>query len=335
MLSLLDCTLRDGANVVGYGFNRDLTQLMIKGLMANGIRTIEIGNAQGLGAYGSQNPNVSLSDAEYLDAAKPYMNSAEIGMFMLARNTDDELIHQAASQGLSFIRVGANAGDGPTAYKAIETITASGIKARYSMMKAYLLRPDELAREAEALADRGLAEITIMDSAGTMRPADVTEYVSVMKETVGIPVGFHGHNNLGLSMANAVAAVGAGVDVLDCGLMGMARSAGNIATELAVALFSEKDLLSDVDLFGLLDFIDHELAPAMEAYQYQSAVKPIDLVMGLAGCHSGFTRMYRQIAKAQNVNLYQLIMEASKINRKNPTEALLTEVAARLSACGH
>ena len=83
----------------------------------------------------------------------------------------------------------------------------------------------------------GLDFITIMDSAGTMSPDEVKAYVSRMVRRVSIPVGFHGHDNLGLSVADAVAAYREGAEIIDCGLMGMARSAGNLATEMAVAVF--------------------------------------------------------------------------------------------------
>ena len=49
-MNLFDCTLRDGANVVGNGFSRELTLSMIEGLIENGITEIEFGNAKGLGA---------------------------------------------------------------------------------------------------------------------------------------------------------------------------------------------------------------------------------------------------------------------------------------------
>ena len=74
-----------------------------------------------------------------------------------------------------------------------------------------------------------------MDSADTMMPDDAFAYVKALKSRVKIPVAFHGHNNLGLSVANALSAYEAGADVFDCGLLGMAHSAGNCATELAAA----------------------------------------------------------------------------------------------------
>ena len=49
-VKLMDCTLRDGANVVGKGFSAQLTDLMLDGLTACQIPIIEFANAGGIGA---------------------------------------------------------------------------------------------------------------------------------------------------------------------------------------------------------------------------------------------------------------------------------------------
>ena len=49
-LTLMDCTLRDGANVVGTGYSAELTKMIIEGLIRSNIRVIEMGNAYGIGA---------------------------------------------------------------------------------------------------------------------------------------------------------------------------------------------------------------------------------------------------------------------------------------------
>ena len=50
-MKIMDCTLRDGGNVIGAGFPADLTTLMLKGLTENGVTIIEMGNCAGLGMY--------------------------------------------------------------------------------------------------------------------------------------------------------------------------------------------------------------------------------------------------------------------------------------------
>lgn len=331
-MELFDCTLRDGANVVGKGFSAKLTRMMIEGLLKNNIKKIEFGNCLGLGAYDANNAIAPLTDAEYCDLVQPYLGKGEIGMFMGVKNANEHFVSYGASRGLKFLRIGANAGDGKTAINGIKLVKKYGMKCRYSMMKGYILSATDLANEARMLEDAGLDAITIMDSAGTMRPDMVGEYVAAMTKKVSIPVGFHGHNNLGLSVANAMTAFEAGASEADCGLMGMARSAGNCATELIAAAMQQQSRLEYVNLLGLLHFIHDELEPAMEQEKsgFKPPVEPLDLVYGYAGCHSSFAKLFIDIAEEQKVDLYQLIIEVSKINRKNPSEALIYEVSKQL-----
>jgi len=329
-LHIFDCTMRDGANVVGKGFDAELTKMMLKGLIACGITTIEMGNALGLGAYEANKSIAPLTDEEYLKLIQPFLPQAEIGMFMGYKNATPENIALAKQYGLKFLRIGANASDGEGACAGIKLVKAAGLKCYYSIMKAYVLSPEDLAQEAKLLEASGLDAITIMDSAGTMTPEDAEAYASALVKAIKIPVAFHGHNNLGLSVANAMAAQKGGATIFDTGLLGMARSAGNCATELLVAVFQKMGYLPSVDLYKLLDFLDAELIPAMEKHNYHVAVKPIDLIFGLAGAHSSFTKMFVDTAKAKNVPLYKLIVEVSKLNRKNPSQDLVNQVADKM-----
>lgn len=328
-MKIMDCTLRDGANVLGNGFPEDLTVMMLKGLTDNGISVIEYGNAKGLGAeeLGFEAP---VSDARYFELAKPYLDKAEIGMFLNAKRYKKENVENAAGAGLSFLRVGADAGDGKLYYEVIKTVKDCGLKCRYSLMKAYLLNPEELADEAWNLEQHGADEVTIMDSAGCMLPEQVKEYVKALKEKITIPVGFHCHNNLGMSAANAQAAMESGADILDCGLLGMARSAGNLATEIACALARKQGQAAEVDFYGLLNFLESTLIPAMEAHGYKTAITPLELILGYSGCHSAFLKTFKKAARDADVDVKRLIVEVSEIDKKSPSEELIRETALRL-----
>lgn len=327
---IMDCTLRDGANVVGKGFDAALTKSMIEGLIGCGITTIEMGNCLGLGAYEADGSIAPCTDEEYLQLIEPYLPHAEIGMFFGYKNVTQANVDLAKKYGLKFLRIGANAGDGAKACEGVRLVKAAGIKCRYSLMKGYILSPEELADEVRMLADCGLDGVTIMDSAGTMMPDQVTQYVKALKAAVDIPVAFHGHNNLGLSVANAIAALEGGADEFDCGLLGMARSAGNCATELLVATFQRLGYFPEVDLYKLLGYLDAELIPAMEERNYHTFVKPYDLILGLAGCHSSFSGLFNQIAAEFGVSVYRLIVAVSAIDRKAPSAELIRRIAAEL-----
>lgn len=330
-MELFDCTLRDGGNVLGNGFPADLTMLMLEGLVDCGVRYIEYGNANGMGAGEAQGKVAPLTDAEYLDLAGPLTGKARLGMFLAAGNATEERVGAAAAGGLSFLRVGANAGDADKARPAVALVKKHKLEACYSLMKAYVLSPDALADEAARLQDMGVDMVTIMDSAGTMMPDEVSGYVKKMVRRVSIPVGFHGHNNLGLSVPNAVAAFREGASIIDCGLLGMARSAGNLATEIAVAVFDRLGIRT-ADLNVLLRFIDEKLAPAMAKHGYKAPVAPLDLVFGLAGCHSSNTAALREASQEFGVDLFRLTMSVSAENRKNPSKDLIKQHAHKLAA---
>lgn len=331
MITLMDCTLRDGANVVGKGFSAEITDIVLDGLTTCHVPIIEFGNAGGIGAYEVAGFTNAETDRTYLDIAQRYLDrGSRLGMFLNAKRYREKNVALAKENGLSFLRVGADAGDGDIAIPAIFEIKKAGLKAFYSAMKAYLLTPDQLAEEGKKLEGAGLDQLTIMDSAGTMLPGQVAEYTKKLTRAVSIPVAFHCHNNLGLSAANAVAAYENGAAILDCCLMGMARSAGNLATEMCVAIMQRYGQMEDIDLYGMLDFIDKRLQPAMDAYQYHNPVTPLDLVLGLSGCHSSFLKKFRAAAQEYQVNLYQLIAQVSAVDQKAPSDELIAKTAIAL-----
>lgn len=329
-MELLDCTLRDGANVVANGFDAERTKMIIEGLIESNITLIEMGNCLGIGAYDANSSVSPLTDSEYCDLAVPYLNRARIGMFAGYRNVTAETVKLAADKGLHFLRIGANAGDGALAREAIARVKGAGIRCFYSIMKGYIQTPEELANEALMLAETGVDLISIMDSAGTMLPTEINEYVTAVVNAVNVPVGFHAHNNLGLSVANSLAAISAGAATIDTSLMGMGRSAGNLPTECAVAVLWKVGRLKEIDLISLLRFIDNRLGPAVAELNHEAPVKPIDIVYGYAGCHSSFAAEFDATSKKTGVDLYRLIIEVSKVDQKSPSVDLINRVADRM-----
>jgi len=329
-LKIMDCTLRDGANVVGDGFSAELTNLILHGLTQNRVPIIEMGNAKGIGAYEIANSVRALTDEEYLVLAQPFLSKAEIGMFLNAKRFRSKNVELVKKYGLHFLRVGADAGDFEIAKDAIRCVKENGLKVYYALMKAYLKTAGELAAEALRLQEMGVDEVTIMDSAGYMWPKDSAAYIAELKRAVTIPVGFHSHNNMYMAMANCVAAAEAGADILDGSLLGMARSAGNICTEAAVAAMDKQGVETGVDLFGLLRFLDQQLIPAMEQNGYQAPIRPLDLILGYSGCHSAFVPIFKKVATETQTDLYKLITVASRKNKKNPSEDFMRDVAKEL-----
>ena len=109
---------------------------------------------------------------------------------------------------------------------------------------------------AKAVLEAGPSEIALADTIGVGVPAQVTDLYERLSEFVpaDIPLRAHFHNTRGTGIANAWAAIEAGVSVLDASLGGLGgcpfapRATGNIATEELIYLAERSGLDHGMDL---------------------------------------------------------------------------------------
>jgi hydroxymethylglutaryl-CoA lyase len=120
----------------------------------------------------------------------------------------------------------------------------------------------QTASLVEQCAATGVTEIALADTIGAAVPADVRRRVSAAQELLAgstVTLRAHFHNTRNTGYANALAAVEAGVDVLDSSLGGIGgcpfapKATGNIATEDLVHLLHRSGMETGVDLAALLD----------------------------------------------------------------------------------
>ena len=78
-------------------------------------------------------------------------------------------------------------------------------------------------------------------------------------------IGFHGHNNLQMGLANTIRAIEVGVDSIDATILGMGRGAGNLNMELLLTYLNKKGLAVDFNVLG--DAIT-SFTPLLEKYQW-------------------------------------------------------------------
>jgi isopropylmalate/homocitrate/citramalate synthase len=106
---------------------------------------------------------------------------------------------------------------------------------------------------AELAARFEQAEVVLADTIGVAAPREVRSLVERTKAD-----GFHGHNTRNTGYANALAALEAGVQVLDASVGGLGgcpyapRASGNIATEDLVYLLEHEGVETGVDLDALI-----------------------------------------------------------------------------------
>ena len=97
--------------------------MVLDGLTASRVPIIEFGNAGGIGAHEVAGFTDALTDEEYPNISKKYLNrSSMLGMFLNAKRQGRKMLIWRAEKRPVFPRVGADAGDGEIAVKAIGDI---------------------------------------------------------------------------------------------------------------------------------------------------------------------------------------------------------------------
>ncbi len=137
---------------------------------------------------------------------------------------------------------------------------------------------------AERAAALGASEIALADSIGVATPWDVRNRIAAVQKVVGtIPLRCHFHNTRNTGIANASAAIDAGVTILDasCGGIGgcpfAPRATGNIATEDLLFMLDRAGFTTGVDLDELIEtanWLERQLGHAIPAMVSKAGVFP-------------------------------------------------------------
>jgi isopropylmalate/homocitrate/citramalate synthase len=91
----------------------------------------------------------------------------------------------------------------------------------------------------------GADRFYIVDTVGAISPLSMRYLVTEIKKVSSIPLATHCHDDFGLAVANGLAAVECGVEVVDVCVNGMGKRAGNLSLEemaLALTIFHGKEL---------------------------------------------------------------------------------------------
>jgi 2-isopropylmalate synthase len=114
---------------------------------------------------------------------------------------------------------------------------------------------DFLAEVVERVIDAGATTVNIPDTVGYAAPDEFAERIRYLRENVRnidrAVVSVHCHNDLGLAVANSLAALGAGARQVECTINGIGERAGNCSLEEVVMA-----LRTRADVYGLETGID-------------------------------------------------------------------------------
>ncbi len=325
---ILEVTLRDGSYLIDFQFTAEDTSNIATALEGVGFRWIEVGH--GLGLYASQagKGSAAATDEEYLEAAAQALKVAKWGMFFIAGIGREEDLRLAARYGMSFIRIGTNVTEAVQAEPYIALAKELGFIVSYNAMKSYAVTPAEFGKVVAQVHSWGADIACLVDSAGSMDPDSVAAYLRAAKAESSSPLGFHGHDNLSLAMANTLRAIEEGAVLVDSSLQGMGRSAGNTVTEVLVAILQRRGFLSHIDLKAAMDVGQGLIQPLLG----KRGIDPMAVTSGLAKFHSSFTDKVQRYARKHQIDVRDLIVRLCQEDQVSAPDELLDRLSHELAS---
>ncbi len=324
-----DPTLRDGNHAMAHKLTLEHIAAYSAAADAAGVPIVEVGHGNGLAASSMQVGEALVSDKDMLTTARKNLTRSKLGIHVIPGfATINRDLRPALDMGVDVVRVGCHCSEADITQRHIAYVRERGKQVHGVLMMSHMLEPERLAEEAMKMETYGAEAVVLMDSAGAFLPADTSDRIRTLAKTLHIPVGFHAHNNLGMAIANSVAALENGATIIDGTARGFGAGAGNAQLELLVAVMHRIGYETGIDFYKILDAADlaeREIIPAIPT------IKSTSIVSGLAGVFSGFSKHVDRVSALTHVDARDVYFELGRRGIVAGQEDLIIEVAQQLS----
>jgi isopropylmalate/homocitrate/citramalate synthase len=235
-IKILDSTLREGEQSVGVSFTKRQRLQIAWMLDYFGVDQIEI------------SPVISQSHRESLKEMKKAGLSAEIIAHGRALPED---IDVSRACDVEWVAIYHSVSDihleskfhitRETALErsvaAIEYAKSHGLKLRFTLEDACRSDTDFLLKFISEVSKAGADRIGIPDTVGIMLPQGMARLIALARTVTDKPIDVHCHNDLGLALANSLAAAEAGADQIHATIDGLGERVGIASlAEVTIAL---------------------------------------------------------------------------------------------------
>ncbi len=251
---ITDSTLRDGSHAMRHQFTEGQVRAVVSALDGAGVEVIEVSHGDGLGGSSFNYGFSGTDEIQLIRAAVDEATAARIAVLLLPGVGTVADLKNAQAAGATVARIATHCTEADVSVQHFGAARDLGMETVGFLMLAHRLEPAELARQARIMVDAGAQCVYVVDSAGALVLAGAQTRVQALIDEIGgqAQVGFHGHQNLSLGVANSVLAVQAGAAQIDGALCALGAGAGNAPTEVLAATFDRMGVRTGVDVPGVL-----------------------------------------------------------------------------------
>ncbi len=332
-LRITDTTLRDGSHAMAHQFTEQQVRETVRALDRAGVEVIEVTHGDGLGGS-SLNYGFSRTDEMTLiAAAREETRQAKIAVLLVPGIGTVEHLKRARDAGAEMVRVATHCTEADVSPQHFAAARDLGMETVGFLMMAHRTSPENLARQARIMVDAGCQCPYVTDSAGALLMHEARARFEALVAEVGDDawVGYHGHQNVSLGVANSVVAYEAGVRYIDGSLCALGAGAGNSPTEVLAAVFDRLGVDTGLDVLGLLDTAENVVRPYLRRWPKMDRNA---IVQGWAGVYSSFLLHAETAAERYKVPTHDVLRRCGELGLVGGQEDMIIDVAIQLTTAG-
>jgi 4-hydroxy-2-oxovalerate/4-hydroxy-2-oxohexanoate aldolase len=327
---LHDMTLRDGMHPKRHLMSLEQMKSIATGLDDAGIPLIEVTHGDGLGGSSVNYGFPAHTDEEYLSTVVPLMKQAKISALLLPGIGTVDHLKMAHDLGVSTIRVATHCTEADVSEQHITLARKMGMDTVGFLMMAHMNSAEGLVKQAKLMEGYGANCIYVTDSAGHLLPDGVKERLSAVRAALNpeTELGFHGHHNLAMGVANSLAAIEAGCSRIDAAAAGLGAGAGNTPMEVLVAVCDLMGIETGVDVFKIQDVAEDLVFPIMD---FPIRIDRDALTLGYAGVYGSFLLFAKRAAVKYGISAREILVEMGRRGMVGGQEDMIEDTALTLA----
>jgi len=275
-ITILDCTLRDGGYYTDWNFSDDFVRDLISASSSAGVNIIELGYKSPIKGNTYKNCDAEVLSSKDFDLSCKFPTELAF-MIDLKEFTDSNGVLDKKmlcdvipvchlSSGFSYCRIATHVSKTDATVEAAQLIRQLGYFVIVNIMGISLLSEKEVVDVAQRFKGMDIEALYFADSLGNLSPVRTSELTKILLQNSALPVGFHAHENQGLSLANSLAALDAGATYIDATALGMGRGAGNVRLEQLLLYLKASGY--DYNPEPLIPMIEKHLIPLLKQYKW-------------------------------------------------------------------
>lgn len=329
-ITVHDMTLRDGMHPKRHQMTLEQMRSIAQGLDDAGVPLIEVTHGDGLGGSSVNYGFPAHSDEEYLGAVIPLLKRAKVSALLLPGIGTVDHLKMAHELGVHTIRVATHCTEADVSEQHITLARKLEMDTVGFLMMSHMNSPQGLVKQAKLMEGYGANCIYVTDSAGYMLPEDVKARLSAVREALKpeTELGFHGHHNLAMGVANSLAAIECGANRIDAAAAGLGAGAGNTPLEVFIAVCDRMGIETGVDVWKIQDVAEDLVVPMMD---FPIRIDRDALTLGYAGVYGSFLLFAKRAGEKYGIPARDILVELGRRGMVGGQEDMIEDTALTLA----